>query len=71
MDKELASLKRAQKLGAEKAIRLNKALKQSVIVVKDDEVISIAPDGNETRLGKAVFGRKKITKKEYVIKDGG
>ena len=34
MNKELSALKKAQKLGAEKAQSLNKALRQSVTVIK-------------------------------------
>jgi len=68
MNKELSALKKAQKVGAEKAQSLNKALGQSVTVVKDEQIIAISPDGRETKLGKAAFGRIKVTKKNYVIK---
>lgn len=68
MDNELSTLKKAQKAGAEKAQSLSKALGLSIAVVRDDEVISISSDGKETKLGKAAFGRIKVTKKNYVIK---
>jgi hypothetical protein len=68
MDKELSTLKKAQKLGAEKAQSLSKALGLSIAVVKDDEVVSISSDGKETKIGKVAFGRVKVTKKSYVIK---
>jgi hypothetical protein len=68
MDKELSTLKKALKVSAEKAQSLSKALGLSIVVVKDDDVISISADGKETKLGKVAFGRVKVTKKTYVIK---
>lgn len=55
-------------MSAEKAQSLSKALGLSIVVVKDDDVISISADGKETKLGKVAFGRVKVTKKTYVIK---
>ncbi len=68
MDKEISILKKSLKVGAEKAQSLTKALGLSVAIIRDDNVISISSDGKETKLGKAVFGRMKVTKKSYVIK---
>ena len=44
------------------------ALGLSIVLVKDDDVISISADGKDTKLGKVAFGRVKVTKKTYVIK---
>jgi hypothetical protein len=68
MDKELTTLKEAQKVGAKKAQSLSKALGLPMVVVKDEQVISVASDGKETLLGKVAFGKVKVSKKHYVIK---
>jgi hypothetical protein len=63
-----AVLEKAMRSGAEQAIKLNKALGLSYLTVKNDLLVSIAPDGAETILGKPMFGNVKIEKRKYSLK---
>lgn len=61
-------LLKALKSGAEKAIKLNKALGLSYMTVNDDQLVSIAPDGSETIIGKPMFGDVVVEKLIFSLK---
>lgn len=69
MGKESAILNRAIKRGAEKAKNLNKIMGQKTLVIKDQYVVSVAPDGEEAVVKKAKFGIVKVKKRHYVVKE--
>jgi hypothetical protein len=67
MGKEITVLNKAIKRGAEKARNLNKIMGQKTLVIKDEFVVSIDPDGVESNVKKVKFGKVKVEKRHYVI----
>ena len=71
-DKEITveDLNKLQKKASDNAIKLNKAMGLTYLVVKNNKLIQIGPDGRETVLGKPEFGTTKFDKKKITLKSG-
>ncbi|HRO07515.1 MAG TPA: hypothetical protein PK047_01520 [Saprospiraceae bacterium] len=68
MDKELTSIKKAKRAAAKKAKALNKALGIETVTLKDDKIVRVDSEGNETTLSKSTFGYMKVSKRKYVFR---
>lgn len=68
MDKDVVVLNKAIRAGTEKANDLNKLMGLKNLVIKDHHIVSVSPDGEETVLKKAKFGKISAKKRHYVIK---
>lgn len=49
-------------IGSRKAIELDQSLGLSIILVRNDVMFKLAPNGKETCLGKCAFGTIKVEK---------
>ncbi|AFL85056.1 hypothetical protein Belba_2502 [Belliella baltica DSM 15883] len=69
-DKEITveDLNKLQKKASDNAIKLNKAMGMTYLVVRNNKLIQIEPDGKETIIGKPEFGTKRIEKKQITLK---
>jgi hypothetical protein len=56
-------LNRLQKKASQNAIKLDKAMGLTYLVVRRNKLIQIEPDGKETVLGKSEFGTRRVEKK--------
>ena len=66
----LKDIQEAQRKASEKSIKLNRALNLPYCEVRNEKLISIASDGQETVVGKPRFGTRKITTKRFKLLDG-
>jgi hypothetical protein len=69
MDLGLKDIKSAQKRATEKALRLNRALGLPYIEAQDAKLVSVDSKGNETIIGEALFGLRKISYKRFKLDD--
>ncbi len=71
-DKEITveDLNRLQKKASQNAVKLNKAMGLTYLVVRNNRLIQIEPDGKETVIGKPEFETKKFNKKKITLKPG-
>lgn len=69
-DKEITveDLNKLQKKASDNAIKLNKAMGMTYLVVRNNKLIQIEPNGKETIIGKPEFGTKRIEKKQITLK---
>lgn len=68
MSKEVSEINKAIKKATQKAKNLNKIMGLPDIMVKDQHIISVSPEGKETVVKKLKFGKVKVQKRNYVIK---
>lgn len=66
---DLNDIKNAQRLATEKALRLNRALGLSYIEAQNEKLVSVDSKGNETFIGDAMFGLRKISHKRFKLDD--
>lgn len=69
MDLGLKDIKSAQKRATEKALRLNRALGLSYIEAQNEKLVTVDSKGNETFIGDAMFGLRKISYKRFKLED--
>ena len=69
-EKEISvkDLNRLQKKASQNAIKLDKAMGLTYLVVRRNKLIQIEPDGKETVLGKSEFGTRRVEKKNITLK---
>ncbi len=60
---------RAQKKAKDLAIRSNKALELEYLIVKDDKVFKVLPNGEEIFLKKAEFQSINTEKKKFELQE--
>lgn len=65
MDLNLKDIKNAQRRATEKALRLNRALGLPYFEAKNSKLVSVDSEGNETVIGDARFGLRKISRKRF------
>ncbi|EOZ93748.1 hypothetical protein A33Q_3694 [Indibacter alkaliphilus LW1] len=63
-------LNKLQKKASQNAVKLNKAMGLTYLVVRKNKLIQIEPDGKETVLGNSEFGTRKVEKKSITLKSG-
>jgi predicted transcriptional regulator len=68
MSKEVSEINKAIKSAAQKAKSLNKIMGLSDLVIKDENIISLSPEGKEIIVKKIKFGKVKVQKRRYVVK---
>jgi predicted transcriptional regulator len=68
VSKEVSEINKAIKTATQKARNLNKIMGLSELVVKDEYIVCVSPEGNETVLKKIKFGKVKVEKRSYVVK---
>lgn len=68
MSKEVSEINKAIKTATQKARNLNKIMGLSDLVIKDQNIISVSPEGKETVVKKIKFGKVKVQKRSYVVK---
>lgn len=69
VDIKVKDLKIAQKKAGKKALNSNKRAGLKTYVVKNDNVIEIAPDGKEKVIKKAEFKTVTSLKRKFVLKN--
>ena len=67
---EIKDLKLAQKNAGKKAISQNKKAGLKTYIIKNDNVVEVAADGEETIIKKAEFATVASYKRIFVLKDG-
>ena len=68
MSKEVSEINKAIKKATLKANNLNKIMGLPDIMIKDQQIISVSPEGKETVVKKLKFGKVKVQKRRYVLK---
>lgn len=69
MSKEVSEINKAIKKATLKANNLNKIMGLPDIMIKDQQIISVSPEGKETVVKKLKFGKVKVQKRSYVLKN--
>ncbi|WP_194976822.1 hypothetical protein [Aquiflexum lacus] len=69
-EKEISvkDLNRLQKKASQNAVKLDKAMGLTYLVVRRNKLIQIEPDGKETVLGKSESGTRRVEKKNITLK---
>ena len=61
-------LNKIQKRASDKAIKINKALGLTYLVVRNDQLIKIDKEGNEEVIGNPEFGTRRVLKNKIILK---
>jgi hypothetical protein len=61
-------LNKLQKKASQNVVKLDKAMGLTYLVVRNNKLIQIEPNGKETVIGKPEFGTKKINEKKIALK---
>ena len=61
-------LNKLQRKASQNAVKLNKAMGLTYLVVRNNKLIQIDPDGKETVIGKPEFEMKKFNTKKITLK---